>query len=197
VKRVRGVLALVFGALALAGCSLVPTTSSPQLIGRSHVPFGLMGRIIPGTGNGRVRFITQPVFIVDATGHLAPSSRIVPAPPVLESVLRQLIIGPTKNETFAGYTSALPKNLLLLSASFRSGVGYIDLATTLSKMPRSQQVLAVGQLVLTAYDVGLTLGIQVKGVELTVAGVVQSSPIPGGHRATVVTKREAQRLLNP
>jgi spore germination protein GerM len=83
---------------------------------------------------------------------------------VLASVLRQLIIGPTKTESFAGYTSALPKTLVILSASFRSGVGYVDLASTLTKLPRSQEVLAVGQLVLTAKDVGVTLGIQLPAI---------------------------------
>ena len=195
-KRLRVLLALGLGALALAGCSFVPTSSSPQLIGPKRVPFGLLGKTIPGTNNGRVRFISQPVYIVDATGHLSASSRIVPSPPVLESVLRQLIIGPTKIETFAGYTSALPKNLVLLSASFRSGIGYIDLASTLAKLPRSQEVLAVGQLVLTAHDVGLTLGIQVRGIEVTVAGVTQNSPLPNGRSAIFVTTRDFQRLLN-
>jgi hypothetical protein len=197
VKRVRVLLGVLIGALALAGCSLVPTASSPQLIGHKHVPFGLLGKTIPGTKNGRVRFISQPVYIVDATGHLAPSSRIVPSPPVLESVLRQLIIGPTKIESFAGYTSALPKNLVLLSASFRGRIGYIDLASTLSKTSRSQEVLAVGQLVLTAHDVGVTLGIDVKGIEITVAGVTQSSPLPDGHSGIFVTTRDFRRLLNP
>jgi hypothetical protein len=195
-RRARVLLGLFVGALALAGCTLVPTSSSPQVIGPTHVPFGLLGRTIPGTNNGRVRFISQPVYIVDATGHLAPSSRIVPSPPVLESVLRQLIIGPTKIESGGGYTSALPKNLILLSASFRSGIGYIDLASTLAKLPRDQEVLAVGQLVLTAHDVGITLGIQVKGIEITVAGEVQESPTPGGHEENLVTTQDFQSLTN-
>jgi hypothetical protein len=197
VRRLRVLIGLLVGAIALAGCSLVPTSSSPQSIGPTHVPFGLLGKTIPGTKNGRVRFISQPVLIVDATGHLAPSSRIVPSPPVLESVLRQLIIGPTKIETLSGYTSALPKNLVLLSASFRSGIGYIDLASKLSKMPRGQEVLAIGQLVLTARDVGLTLGIDVSGIVVTVAGVTQSSPLPNGHSAEFVTPKDFQRLTNP
>jgi len=173
VRRLRTLLGLVLGALALAGCTMVPTASSPQVIGPQHVPFGLLGKTIPGTNNGRVRFISQPVYIVDATGHLSSSSRIVPSPPVLASVLRQLIIGPTTIESGGGYTSALPKNLIILSASFRGEIGYIDLGSTLNKLPRGQEVLAVGQLVLTARDVGLTLGIQIKGVEITVAGVTQ------------------------
>ena len=195
-RRARILLGLILGALALAGCTLVPTASSPQIIAKSHVPLGLLGPTIPGTNHGRVRFISQPVFLVDATGHLSASSRIVPAPPVLESVLRQLVIGPTKFESFGGYTSALPKNLIILSASFRSGIGYIDLASTLSKMPRSQEVLAVGQLVLTSRDVGITLDIPVKGIEINIAGVVQDSPIPGGHEANLVTTQDFQSLTN-
>jgi hypothetical protein len=196
VRRLRAPIALLVGALALAGCTLVPTASSPQRIGPKNVPFGLLGKTIPGTNNGRVRFISQPVYIVDATGHLAPSSRIVPSPPVLVSVLRQLIIGPTKIESFAGYTSALPKNLIVLSASFRDGIGYVDLASSLAKLPRSQEVLAVGQMVLTAHDVGITLDIQVRGVVITVAGVTQDSPIPGGRSANFVTTQDFQRLLS-
>ncbi len=195
-RRLRILLGLCLGALALAGCSLVPTSRSPQLIAPKNVPFGLLGKTIPGTNNGRVRFISQPVYIVDVTGHLTSSSRIVPSPPVLASVLRQLIIGPTKIERFAGYTSALPKNLVVLTASFRGDVAYIDLATTLSKMPRSQEVLAVGQLVLTAKDVGFTQGIQVKGVEITVAGDLQSSPLPNGTNANFVTPQDFQSLTN-
>ena len=195
-RRARILLGLLVGALALAGCTLVPTASSPQLIAKSHVPFGLLGRIIPGTKNGRVRFISQPVYIVDAAGHLAPSSRIVPAPPVLVSVLRQLVIGPTKIESSLGYASELPKDLVVLSASFRGGIGYIDLASTLSTMAHRQEVLAVGQLTLTSRDVGIALEIHVRGIEITVAGVAQDSPIPGGHEANLVTPQDFQSLLN-
>jgi len=196
VRRVRILVGLILGALALAGCTLVPTASSPQIIGKSHVPFGLLDKTIPGIKNGRVRFISQPVFLVDATGHLSASSRIVPAPPVLESVLRQLVIGPTKFESLGGYTSDLPKSLIVLSASFRSGIGYIDLASTLAKMDHHQEILAVGQLVWTSHDVGITLGIHVKGIEILVAGVAQQSPLPGGHLANLVTTQDFQSLLN-
>jgi hypothetical protein len=195
-RRTRIVFGLILGALALAGCTLVPTASSPQIIGKNHVPLGLLGPTIPGTNHGRVRFISQPVFLVDTTGHLSASSRIVPAPPVLESVLRQLVIGPTKFESLGGYTSELPKNLIVLSANFRSGIGYIDLATTLSNMSRNQEVLAVGQLVLTSRDVGITLGIHVKSIEINVAGEAQDSPIPGGHHAVLLTPADFQSLLN-
>src|SRR5580698_4533916 len=186
----------MFVALGLAGCTLVPTSKTPQMIGPKQVGLGLLGKTIPGTKNGRVRFISQPVLLVDATGHLAASSRIVPSPPVLVSVLRQLIIGPTKIESFAGYTSALPKNLIVLSANFHGDIGYVDLATSLSKLPRGQEVLAVGQMVLTARDVGLTSDMAIKGIEITVGGVPQDLPIPGGHVERLVTPDDFQALTN-
>lgn len=195
-KRVRVLLGLIVGAVTLAGCTLVSTTSSPQGIAPKDVPFCLRCKTIPGTNNGSVHFISQPVYIVDATGHLAPSARIVPSPPVLVSVLRQLIIGPTKIESFAGYTSALPKNLIVLSANFHGDIGYVDLATSLSKLPRGQEVLAVGQMVLTARDVGLTSDVAIKGIEITVGGVPQDLPIPGGHVERLVTPDDFQALTN-
>ncbi len=190
-RQLRAIVSIALGALALSGCSLVSTTSSPSLIPRDQIPFSLLGRTIPGTNNGRVRFITQPVYIVDASGHLAPSSRIVPSPPVLATVLRQLFVGPTQIETFAGYTSALPSNLVLLSASIKNGVGFVDLATKLSRLHRSKEILAVGQLVLTARDAGAT-----NGLEITVDGRVQRSLLPNGTRTETITANDYQSLLN-
>ncbi len=190
-NRLRTMLVIALGSLALSGCSLVPTASAPQRLSPDHIPFGLLDRTIPATNGGRVRFITQPVYIVDVTGHLAPSSRIVPSPPVLETVLRQLILGPTEIERAAGYSSALPKNLVVISAEVRNSVAHIDLATPLSSLPRSQQVLAAGQLALTANDVGA-----VNGIEVSVGGVLQSLLLPNGSTARVVLVKDFQQLLN-
>jgi hypothetical protein len=190
-SRLRTLLALGLGSLLLSGCSLVPTASSPQRLSRNQIPFGLLGKTIPGTNGGRVRFITQPVYIVDVTGHLAPSSRIVPSPPVLLTVLRQLILGPTEIEKAAGYSSALPQSLVVISAVIKNSVGYIELATPLSALPRSQQVLAAGQLVLTANDAGAS-----NFIEISVGGAVQATLLPDGQRATRVSVSDFQKLLN-
>ena len=187
----RRLFLLGLGAIILAGCTLVPTAKSPVIISPKTVPFGLLGKTIPGTNNGRVRFITQPVYIVDATGHLTASSRIVPTPPTLASVLRELVIGPTDIETRTGYTSALPSNVVILQAKVKKGIGYIALADSLSTLPVRQQVLALGQLVMTASDVGAT-----EGIEITVGGVAQPSLLPNGDTATVITANDYQSLLN-
>jgi len=189
--RARVVLALVICALALSGCTLVPTNGNPVDLKRTQVKFGLLDPTIPGTNGATVHFVTQPVYVVDATGHLTPSSRIVPSPPALATVIEQLLLGPSAIEKSAGYSSALPKSLALLSAGVRREVGTIDFATSLDALSRSQRLLAVGQLVLTAYDVGATRGVVIK-----VAGVVQHIELPNGTTTTLATARDFESLLN-
>jgi hypothetical protein len=189
--KYRVVPVIVVGALALSGCTLVAPNSAPVRV--KSVPFSLLSPTIPGTNHVRVRFITQPVYIVDAAGDLAPSSRIVPEPPALATVVEQLLLGPTNIERLAGYTSALPKSLVVISAKINesTGVGVINFATSLDKLPHKQQLLAIGQLVLTASVVGAK-----RGLEIRVAGVTQNVLLPNGKHATLLTPSDFQRLLN-
>jgi hypothetical protein len=189
--KYRVVLLFLVGALALSGCTLVAPNSSPVRV--KSVPFSLLSPTIPGTNHVRVRFITQPVYIVDAAGDLAPSSRIVPEPPALATVIEQLLLGPTKIEKSAGYTSALPKSLFVISAKVAesTGVGVINFATSLDKLSRKQQLLAIGQLVLTASVVGAK-----RGLVIRVAGVTQNVLLPNGKHATLVTSGDFRSLLN-
>ena len=189
-RRVRGVLLVLVGALLLAGCTLVPTTDSPSTI--SHVGFELLSPTIPGTNNGKVVFVTRPIYIVDASGHLSPLSRIVASPATLDSILSELLQGPTSIERFAGYTSDLPKGFVLVGATLENKIGVLDIATPLTSLPRENQILALGQLVLTAYDVGATAGI-----EITVAGTPRLSLLPNGTRQLIVTRADFASLLNP
>jgi hypothetical protein len=191
VRRLRTVVLTLLGALVLSSCTLVTPNAEPHRIAVSKDPYGLFNQTIPGTNNARVRFITQAVYIVDATGHLAPSSRIVPSPPSLATVIEQLILGPTAIETSAGYTSALPTSMVLVSATIRNEVGYFNFATPLNTLSRSEQLLAVGQLVLTAYRVGATRGIIIK-----VGDVTQHLLMPDGARATVLSQKDFESLLN-
>jgi len=191
-SRARVLGALVVGAMALSGCTLVPTSNSPVVISRGSVQYELLSKTIPGTINGRVQFVTQPVYIVDATGHLTPSSRIVPSPPTLDSILHELVIGPTTIESFAGYTSALPKDLVILQATIKNGVGYIDLARPLNTLAHNQEVLALGQLVYTAHAVGA-----IGGLEILVAGVAQPLLLPNGHKDLLISVGDYSSLLNP
>ena len=190
-RRWRAFAGIVVAALALGGCTLVPTASSPQVIPDEQIPYALLSPTIPGTNGASVQFIAQPVWIVDATGHLDPTSRIVPSPPHLAAVLRQLIIGPSSIERGAGYTSAIPSSLVLVSASIRDGIAYINLATSLDHLAKARQVLAVGQFVFTSKDMGATTG-----VEILEAGHTQELLLPNGTHSTLATPAQFERLLN-
>lgn len=191
-KSLRVTLLIGLVALVLSSCTLISPNATPQVIPRTFSrSLGLLNKTIPGTNHARVRFITQPVYIVDATRHLAPSSRIVPSPPGLSTVIQQLLLGPSAIEKSAGYSSALPKNEVLVSAVLRAKVGYINFATPLGALSRTQQLLAAGELVLTANDAGATAGIVIK-----VAGVTQKLLMPNGQSATLVTVKNFDVLLN-
>jgi spore germination protein GerM len=116
----------------------------------------------------------------------------VPSPATLDSILGELLLGPTSIERFAGYTSDLPKGFVLVGATLKNKLGVLDIATPLTTLSRENQILALGQLVLTAYDVGATAGI-----EITVAGSPRLSLLPNGSRHLIVTRADFASLLNP
>jgi hypothetical protein len=190
-KRVRVLTLVVLGALALSSCTLVSPNAKPVQIAKSKVGLNLLSPTIPGTNGAHVRFNTQPVYIVDATGQLAPSSRIVPTPAALSTVIEQLLLGPSAIERSIGDSSALPEDLVLVSASIHHQVGYLNFASSLRSLPQAKEMLAIGQLVFTANGVGAT-----KGIVIKVAGVIQSLPTPSGHSLRLVTQQDFQTLLN-
>jgi spore germination protein GerM len=110
----------------------------------------------------------------------------------LDAVLSELLLGPTSIERFAGYSSDLPKGFVLVGATLRNKLGIIDIATPLSSLSAKHQVLALGQLVLSAYDAGATAG-----VEITVAGSPRDSLLPNGTRQLVVTHADFASFLYP
>jgi len=79
----------------------------------------------------------------------------------------------------------------VITATVKNSIGYIDIATALTSLPRKQQILAVGQIVGTANDVGAF-----DGVVITVGGVVQETLLPNGRKSSLVTVKDYQKLLN-
>jgi hypothetical protein len=193
-RRTIPLIGVLVAAVLLSSCTLVPTMSKPVVIPHSQVGpgLGLNDKSIPGTNNARVRFVTQAVYIVDTTGHLTPSSRIVASPPTLYSVLRVLVLGPTEIEKSAGYSSQLPKNFVIVAANIKKKIGYVNIAVPLSGLSAHQQVLAAGQLTLTAQTVGAT-----RGIEILVGGVVQNTLLPNGTTRRIVNPQDFAALMNP
>lgn len=189
--RVARALGVALAALALAGCGLITPAARPTSIPPARVGFSLLSPTIPGTDHARVRFATEPIFIVDAAHRLAPTSRIVPSPPTIATVVAQLLAGPTSIERSAGFRTELPAKLVLIAATIRRHVGYVDLSGSLAQLPRAEELLAIGQLVLTTAYVGAT-----RGLEISLAGAIQTLPLPDGGHATILTVSEFAGLLN-
>jgi hypothetical protein len=101
-------------------------------------------------------------------------------------------VGPTKIESFAGYASDLPSSLIILQATIKAKIGYIDISESLASLGRAKEVLAIGQLVFTAYYAGAT-----SGIEISVAGVTQQSPLPTRKIVKLVTAKACASLLEP
>ncbi|HQU00516.1 MAG TPA: GerMN domain-containing protein [Acidimicrobiales bacterium] len=190
-KRLTPVVAALGAALALSACTYIGPNRAPVPVNKHDVGYGLMHRYVPGTVRGRVRFVTQPIYLLDASNHLVPSSRIVPSPVRLISVLQQLDLGPSLIERSAGYSSALPRNLVLISAALRHGVAVINFGTRIDTLPLAVLLRAEGQLVLTSTAAGAT-----RGVIIEVAETRQRLPIPSGKKVSYLTSGEFQSMLN-
>lgn len=190
-RVLRRVALVVLAALTLSACTFISPMSQPQLLSKGDISFDLLNRYIPQTNHARVRFRTQPIYLLDAGNHLVPSSRIVPSPIQLDSVLRQLLLGPSAIELSAGYTSALPATLVLVSAKIEHGIGVINLGNHLSRLGRTQEIRAEGQLVLTATAAGASVG-----VIIDVADTRQVLPLPSGGHASFLTSNDFASLLN-
>ena len=106
-------------------------------------------------------------------------------------MLQELVLGPTAIETSTGYSSALPRKIVIVDATVKDKIGYLDIATPLSTLSQNRQVLAAGQLVLTAEDVGAT-----NGVQISVEGVIQDVLLPDGKKLRLVTTEDFSTLLN-
>jgi hypothetical protein len=190
-RRLRAAVLVGLGALTLAGCTLVSPSAVQKIPSTKLHAFGLLNKTIPGTNGARVRFTRQSIYEIDITGHLVGTSRVVPSPPALSTVIGQLLLGPTAIEKSAGFSSDLPTKLVLLAAYVRHDVGVVNFATSLDSLSRHKQVLAVGQLVLTAAVAGATGGLVIK-----VDGVTQHVPLPNGLMTTQATPTDFQGLLN-
>jgi hypothetical protein len=80
----------------------------------------------------------------------------------------------------------------VLQATEKGKVAYIDISESLAKLPRSKEVLAVGQLVFTAYYAGAT-----NGIEISVGATAQLSLLPDHRFVSIATAKDCEILLQP
>jgi len=151
-KRWRGPSA-VLAALALAatGCG-IPVTEQASSVPSHQVPFHLLSPTVPTSSTTTVpaaAYVAERIYLVNPSGVLIPAAREVAVPAPLSAVLDALLAGPSRAETAAGITSALPAAVKVLTLSIDASTATLNLNQAFGEISPASETQAVAQLVLT------------------------------------------------
>jgi spore germination protein GerM len=185
----RVLLPLVVITVAAVGCG-VPTDDSPQAVGEDDLPASLRpgAETTPTTDVGRQEFVS--VFLI-RDDELTQVVDTVKTPADLGAVLALLERGPTDAQAEAGLRSAFTGVDVVRRVSVNNGTAAIDLDPSFADTPSRDQILAIGQLVLTA-----TARPGISRVRLTVDGESTQVPRANGSLTTkLLTKSDYSSLL--
>ncbi len=154
-SRARGGLAVLTAVLTavlaattvLAGCGVTPEDAARPLSSES-VPLSRLNRPTgaaqpPGARSESLQFVRGTSLV----SVLRPALRLTP-----ETVLSDLLSGPTPDERAQGLTTALPTGTDLRLAGVQDRVADVVLGGDLLDSGRSDQLLALAQVVVTLDD---------------------------------------------
>lgn len=144
-------------AIGLSGVSIAacgaPDTSKPRQIAADRLPPGLVEAVEETTTTAPP--VTVPaavvrVWMVQDPG-LVAVSRQVPSPVTVHAVVAALLAGSSPDDE-PGVRSAWTTAEQVTEVSVTAGIAMIDLAEGFLELPAGEQLLAVGQMVLTLTD---------------------------------------------
>jgi hypothetical protein len=151
VTRRRALCAVLVGGLTLAACG-IPTQQQPSSISPSRVPLGLAS---PG---GAVTTTTQPtarsevevtIYLLNPSVQLVPRHRVVQVPAPLSSIITSMLAGPTQTEVADNLYTAIPNNVVVLSATPQGSVVTVNFNDAFGQITGGDAELAVAQVVAT------------------------------------------------
>ncbi|TCC26880.1 GerMN domain-containing protein [Kribbella speibonae] len=151
-RRARAVLGAIAATILLIGCG-VPIQEQPAPIDPAAVPSRLQGSGSPTSGPASAtpgRPAIQVVFV--QKDQLVTLVRDAPSPAAsdrLQTVIAALLAGPTTTEQANGLTSALPPELTLAVSNVQGDRVDLDLSGETDGRSAAENVLAVGQIVLS------------------------------------------------
>jgi len=179
--RAAGTVVLAL-TVAAAACG-VPGDAQPRALPTDDVPFELLA---PDTTEAPTSVLVAvsaevPIYLVGAEG-LVAVKRLVEAPPSLLRVIEALLAGPNADEAAAGMRSAIASGTRVHSVRTQSGVATVDLSAEFGSIVGLDQILAVGQLVLTTTEalgvVGVKLSLDGRALEVPRGdGTLTSEPL--------------------
>jgi spore germination protein GerM len=174
----RALATLAVLALLGAGCA-IPTQSGPSSISSSHVPFGLLNANPPATTTTQPNpssLVPVKVYFLTSTDQLLAAQRVVITPASLTSIISSLLAGPSATETANGAVTAIPDNVMVLSAVAQGSQVTVNFNDAFSQISGTSAELAVAQVVATiAAEEG-----EGTGVTFEIAGQRTSVPIASG-----------------
>ena len=179
--RTSVVLLLVVLAGA-TGCGF-PTEHNASPIRGDDLPVGLRTGSIPETDPSQ-RTQRATIWLVDGDRLIAVRHDVV-APASAASITDTLLAGTTDAEQRRGLRSALPDPGVVVGAASSRGEATVELNDAFSEIAPEDQLLAVGQLVLT-----LTDGPGVGSVSFEIAGERVAVPLPTGESTEDPVYRE-------
>ena len=124
---------------------------------------------------------TVPAATEPATIWLVSGDRLVrvrhdvEAPASVATVTNELLIGPSTAEQDRGLRSGLPDPTVVVGTELTRGTARVQLAPSFTEISPEDQILAVGQLVLT-----LTNLPGIGGVQFNLDGAPVAVPLPSG-----------------
>ncbi len=142
-------VALLVATVTAGGCG-VPLESSPNQLPEDALPEGLRpsDSTVPDAPSEQ-----EPidVWYVGDDRLVSTRHRIDP-PTTPQKTLDELLSGPTEAEQNRALRTAIPDAAAVVEVSVARGVATVTLTPAFSEIPAADQVLAVGQIVLTLTD---------------------------------------------
>jgi spore germination protein GerM len=180
--RTARIVLVVAALLAPAACGF-PAQSDAAPIPGEELPVGLR----PGaTSATAVPANSERVTIWLVDGErLVPVRHDVQAPAGVASVTNALLAGPTEVDQRRGLRSALPDPAVAVGAESSRGLATVELNESFAEISPEDQLLAVGQFVLT-----LTETPGVGSVGFKIAGEPVAVPLPTGESTDSPVFRE-------
>lgn len=132
---------------------------------------------------------TVQVWMV-ADGSLTPVARSLPLPVAPADVLAALAAGVTVDESESGLRSAIPDSSMVLDATVSGGTAVVVLDRSFLDIPADDQVVAVGQIVVTLTDLR-----GVGRVRFEIDGEPVAVPLPTGDSSQEPVSRDDFRDL--
>ncbi len=145
-RRARAGLTAAVAAVVLAACG-VPLEEEPRTVEPPRGPFAAAGSPTPASPP-QAGTVAQPLYFVRGDRLVAVLRRVQTLPGVRDHV-EDLVAGPTRAEADAGLANALGGDTVIGAVRLEGSRAIVDLEDAPESGGRSDEVLALGQVVCT------------------------------------------------